>query len=435
MQYAYARCVYSEQQGSDVREFAIIMRLMDTVHDILHSLINHLVPHEGNDYRPHLLERGAMVLMLILILLSFLAANFQAILWQSSDWLVGAVLPAVVVDLTNSERTDLSLPKLTRNPVLDEAATLKAKDMAKNSYFSHDSPTGVTPWHWFKEAGYTFAHAGENLAVYFSDSSEVVDAWMNSPTHRANIVGNQYREIGVGVARGTYDGFETVFVVQMFGTPAIPAVKEVAVVPVVADTVVEPPLPVVTERAVLATVTTESETNEPLVAGEMSDTPEPDEPVVKNDARQEMSIISPKPASTSEATTTPATVSSLSSTATPPVAFEEEARTVMGAAEAVSMYSGMAASSTNLTPAPYTTIDLATEPTPKVAVLATEPSKLLQFIYLLLGGITAFVLLLSVLLEWRHHRPVQTAYGIVLLMIMTGLFYVHTMIIAGAVIQ
>jgi len=367
-------------------------------------------------------------------LLSFLATNFQALLWQSSDWLVGAVLPAVVIDLTNTERADLALPKLTRNPLLDEAATLKAQDMANNSYFSHDSPTGVTPWHWFKEAGYPFVHAGENLAVYFTDSGEVVDAWMNSPTHRANIVGSQYREIGVGTAKGTYKGFDTVFVVQMFGTPAFPAADEVVVVPAVEATITEPPLPVATERAVLATVTTEPETTQPLVAGDMSDTPELDDTVVKTDARQEMSIMSPKPASTTEESTT-STPAALSSTDTPPEAFEAEARAVMGATEAVSLYSGMAASSTNLTPVPYVTVDLATEPTSKVAVLATEPSKLLQLIYLVLGSITAFVLLLSVMLEWRHHRPVQTAYGLFLLMIMAGLFYVHTVIIAEAVIQ
>jgi hypothetical protein len=405
---------------------------MDTLHDILHSLINHLIPHEGNDYRPHLLQRGAMILMLLLIMLSFLAANFQALLWQSSDWLVGAVLPAVVVDLTNTERADLALPTLTRNPVLDAAATLKAQDMAKNSYFSHDSPTGVTPWHWFKEAGYIFAHAGENLAVYFSDSSEVVEAWMNSPTHRANIVGNQYREIGVGVARGTYDGFDTVFVVQMFGTPAIPATPPVAVAPLPVVTEAPVPLAIATEQTNLATVATESTPTEPLVAGEMSDVPEPDAPMTPYGVE---SGAVPAPERMGEPVTTVATDEAPSSNATPSAVFAEEARTVIGAAEAISLYSGMAASSTNLTPVPYTTVDLETAEAPKVAVLATEPSKLLQLIYLVLGGITALVLLLSVLLEWRHHRPVQTAYGIVLLLIMAGLFYAHTSIIAGAVIQ
>lgn len=412
-------------------EFAIILVPMDTLHDFLHSIINHLIPHEGNDYRPHLLQRGAMILMLVLIMLSFLAANFQALLWQSSDWLVGAVLPAVVVDLTNTERVDLALPKLTRNPVLDEAATLKAQDMAKNSYFSHDSPTGVTPWHWFKEVGYTFAHAGENLAVYFSDSSEVVEAWMNSPTHRANIVGSQYREIGVGVARGTYDGFDTVFVVQLFGTPAIPVVSEVAApLPVVTEAPL--PLSIATKQTNLATAATKTAPSAPLVAGEMSDLGEPGNLVAPNES--ETDSITSGAATASEAVSGGETGWSINTT-TPAAAFAEESKNVIGAAEAISLYSGMAASSTNLTPTPFSTVDLETAKTPPVAVLATEPNKLLQLIYLVLGGITTLVLLLSVLLEWRHHRPVQTIYGIVLLLIMAGLFYVHTTLVAGAIIQ
>lgn len=404
---------------------------MDTIHDVLHSIINHLVPHEGNDYRPHLLQRGAMIMMLVLILLSFLIANFQALLWQSSDWLVGAVLPAVVVDLTNAKRADLALPTLTRNPVLDAAATLKAQDMAKNSYFSHDSPTGVTPWHWFNEAGYPFVHAGENLAVYFTDSGEVVNAWMNSPTHRANIVGSQYREIGVGTARGTYDGFETVFVVQMFGTQALPPRPAIVATNI-------PAIPVATTNIAATSELAVAEVSVPafpLVAGEATDTNEVADEVLETSSF----ATATKPISAAEAVASrrgfepevEVIASSAKATAT---AFAEDAQVVMGAAEAISLYSGMAASSTHLEPAPFLTVDLENVPVPKVTALATEPSKLLQLIYLILGGITALVLLLSVVLEWRHHRPLQTAYGLLLLLVMAGLFYVHTTIIAGAVI-
>lgn len=409
---------------------------MDTIHDFLHSLINHLVPHEGNDYRPHLLQRGAMIMMLILILLSFLAANFQALLWQSSDWLVGAVLPAVVVDLTNTQRLEMALSVLVRNPVLDAAATLKAQDMAKNSYFSHDSPTGVTPWHWFKEAGYPFVNAGENLAVYFSDSGEVVDAWMKSPTHRANIVGSQYREIGVGTAKGTYDGFDTVFVVQLFGTPAIPTVPAPAVV-AQAVPVTLAPLQIATIETNAAAVEGESRSNQPLVAGEMSNEPETS---VTKETNELAEALVPKTATPVRdvkelgAVVPETTSETVTDNTLPPEAFREDAKVMMGAAEAISLYSGMAASSTNLTPVSYATIDIANIAPPKIAVLATEPSQVLQLIYLVLGGLTALVLLLSVLLEWRHHRPVQTAYGLVLLLVMAGLFYVHTTLIAGAVI-
>ncbi len=407
------------------------MLIMDRLHDILHSVINHMIPHEGNDYRPHLLQRGAMIMMLLLIMLSFLVANFQALLWQSSDWLVGAVLPAVVIDLTNTERADLNLPQLTRNVVLDQAAQLKAEDMARNSYFSHDSPTGVTPWHWFKEAGYTFAHAGENLAVYFTDSTEVVDAWMNSPTHRANIVGTNYREIGVGTAKGVYDGYETVFVVQMFGTRALPAT--------VVATVTEPVPVVAVAEPEVAPLIAVSDQGAPQVAGEMMDVPEEETATPKtlahastDTAHEEEEMVG---MTETEPEVAPAPeVVPMESPVVEPVPTPEYTPVVMDSREVMSLYSGLAASSTTLTPAPYTTTDTVLNQAPTVVALATEPSSLLQLIYLVLGSITALALFTSVVLEWRHHRPVQTMYGLALLLIMAGLFYIHTIISSGAVV-
>ncbi len=422
-------------------EFGILIVFMDTIHDIVHSIINHLIPHEGNDYKPHLLQRGAMVMMLLLIMVSFLAANFQALLWQSSDWLVGAVLPAVVIDLTNTERATLDLPQLSRNVVLDQAAKLKAEDMARNSYFSHDSPTGITPWYWFKQAGYPFVHAGENLAVYFTDSTEVVDAWMNSPTHRANIVGTNYREIGVGTAKGTYDGFETVFVVQMFGTPAVAQ-------PVVS--VVSAPLPKATPAPLVAVAPEPLETygesvdqGSPQVAGEMMDVPE--ETIVAstvdiNNTKKEQEAVPVSLAmidSTDEPRVVPVAQHERTFATVPPVPTPEyipATNAPVDNREVVSLYSGMAASSTNLTPAPYTTANNVLNNAPIMAALATEPSTLLQLIYLILGSITALALIASVVLEWRHHRPVQTVYGLALLLVMAGLFYIHTIISTGAIV-
>ena len=409
---------------------------MDIVHDFLHSIINHLVPHEGNDYRPHLLQRGAMVMMLLLIMVSFLAANFQALLWQSSDWLVGAVLPAVVIDLTNTQRTSLALPQLTRNVVLDQAAQLKAEDMARNSYFSHESPTGVTPWHWFEEAGYPFVHAGENLAVYFTDSSDVVDAWMKSPTHRANIVGNQYREIGVGTAKGIYDGFETVFVVQLFGTPAI---KTVVSAPPVSFPVATPaPLVAVVAEPAETFVET-SDQGAPQVAGEMIDVPPP--VLALHPVSDETTIVQEKQMAATIATESDMSevpdsqlVLGVNPTEEPTTSAAVPAVLPTDSREVVSLYSGMAASSTNLTPVPYTTSNSVINQVPTMAALATEPNTLLQLIYLILGSITAFALIASVVVEWRHHRPLQTVYGLALLLMMAGLFYIHTIISSGAIV-
>lgn len=159
---------------------------------------------------------------------------------------VAAVISSVLVELTNTERSAQGLGTLTVNPVLTAVAEAKAADMAAKGYFAHTSPEGLTPWHWFKEKNYKFLYAGENLAVDFTESSDVERAWMNSPTHRANVVGTQFTEIGIATAQGTYQGRPTTFVVQVFGTPApqeITTPKAATTTPkrIVRDVVTTPP--------------------------------------------------------------------------------------------------------------------------------------------------------------------------------------------------
>lgn len=178
------------------------------------------IPHARNDFQPYILRRVALSGMAVLVGISFAAANIHVLILQHSAWLAANVIPAVVFDLTNESRVAEAHFPLRRNSVLDEAARLKAEDMAAYSYFAHESPRGETPWTWFEKAGYKYAYAGENLAVHFFDSGEVVDAWLESPGHRANIMHDRYTEIGIGTAKGTYEGYDTIFVVQMFGTPA-----------------------------------------------------------------------------------------------------------------------------------------------------------------------------------------------------------------------
>ena len=158
------------------------------------------IPHEDNGYKPDFLESFSMGIMLVLVLISFAIANLQALIWISSDFLVSSVLPSIIVNLTNEERSDESIGSLRRNILLDTAAQLKADDMASNEYFAHYSPEGISPWYWFDQVAYNYVKAGENLAVHFNDSGKVVDAWMDSPTHRANIMNGDYTEIGIGTA-------------------------------------------------------------------------------------------------------------------------------------------------------------------------------------------------------------------------------------------
>ncbi len=401
------------------------------LHRFLHTFITHFIPHDGNDYAPHFLRRAATVGMFGLVLLSFTMANIQALLWQQSDWLVGAILPAVVVDLTNQERALNAAPQVVRSSVLDAAATLKAQDMAKNSYFSHDSPTGVTPWFWFEAVNYPFVHAGENLAVYFTDSREVVEAWMNSPSHRANIVDSDYREIGIGTARGTYKGYDTIFVVQLFGTPA--AAIQPAPVVVAAPT----PVPVfaVVEEA-LATIGSTSEAVAAIESGEveiidllaLNQTPE-----VAGETITEEAVITEPAVGTPEMAVAADAEPALVPPDTLAVPQRKINPQVFDSYDV--LYSDLAASSTKLFPAVLSVPDNNGGTTaPMVARLATEPNHLLQNIYIVIGFMVVLALLTSVLLEWRHHRPIQTAHGLLLLVIMCALFTIHSMITGGAVI-
>ncbi len=124
-----------------------------------------------------------------------------------------------IVGLTNESRESFELLPLKVSEALTRAAQNKAENMLDLQYFSHVSPDGKKPWDWMKEAGYRYLYAGENLAVYFTTSESLVDAWLRSPTHRQNITGRQFTEIGVGVARGEFKEFKTAIVVALFGNP------------------------------------------------------------------------------------------------------------------------------------------------------------------------------------------------------------------------
>lgn len=149
----------------------------------------------------------------------FLVRNISdKLAFDRLDYL-SAVVSTTLTDLANESRTESGLSGLTVNPVLVSAAQAKANDMAQKGYFAHQSPDGKTPWVWIQESGYQYIYAGENLAIDFSESWNVNEAWLNSPTHRANMMYPNFTEIGIAIATGTYNGRDTTFVVQMFGTP------------------------------------------------------------------------------------------------------------------------------------------------------------------------------------------------------------------------
>lgn len=138
------------------------------------------------------------------------------------------ILSSVLVLETNEFRTTNNESSLVESPLLTSAAQMKANDMAIKGYFSHIGPNGEKPWVWFKKIGYKYSYAGENLAVDFTESEDVTVGWINSAKHKANLLNTNFTEIGIGVAKGMYDGHETTFVVQFFGKPFNKEVVSVA---------------------------------------------------------------------------------------------------------------------------------------------------------------------------------------------------------------
>ena len=136
-----------------------------------------------------------------------------------------------VIEITNKYRSiNGNLPALTENSKLDFSAEKKLQDMFVKGYFEHISPNGTGVGDLGSEVGYEYIIIGENLALgNFKDDQSLVDAWMASPGHRANILNNRYKEIGVSVGKGTYNGQNVWMAVQHFGLPksACPSIDEV----------------------------------------------------------------------------------------------------------------------------------------------------------------------------------------------------------------
>ena len=110
-----------------------------------------------------------------------------------------------VADLVNAQRANHGLSALTFSEKLADGARAKSLDMARNNYFSHNSPTYGSAFDMMKTFGITYKTAGENIAKGYSSPEAVVTAWMNSESHRENILHPGYTAIGVGyIADGGY---------------------------------------------------------------------------------------------------------------------------------------------------------------------------------------------------------------------------------------
>ncbi len=121
---------------------------------------------------------------------------------------------AEVVTLTNRERARAGLPSLAVDPLLAAAAQAYSADMAARAFYSHTSPEGTQPWDRAAAAGSTRRSIGENIACGQRSPAEVVEGWMNSPGHRANILKPAFTHLGIGFAGGGPAG---TYWTQLFG--------------------------------------------------------------------------------------------------------------------------------------------------------------------------------------------------------------------------
>jgi len=124
-----------------------------------------------------------------------------------------------IYELINAERANAGLAPLATNTLLENSACAKAQHMIDNNYWGHVAPDGTQPWYFFDQAGYAYSRAGENLAYGHNTEESVISVWMNSPTHKENILGD-YQEDGLCVLNNiTYQGYVgTNLIVHHFGT-------------------------------------------------------------------------------------------------------------------------------------------------------------------------------------------------------------------------
>lgn len=137
--------------------------------------------------------------------------------FSASAW---AMSPEEILQNINTQRQKFFLPPYTLNSQLSQAAAAKAQDMITKNYWSHLSPQGTTPWSFILKSGYSYQSAGENLADGYTHAPALIQAWLDSPGHRRNLLNSNYRQIGVAIVEAEFQGRSTTLVVLMLASPS-----------------------------------------------------------------------------------------------------------------------------------------------------------------------------------------------------------------------
>ncbi len=180
------------------------------------KLAQFLVPHEHNNHHPYIIRHEGLFIATFILLavqfFSFSDITSAHVLGYGTD-----INKDKIIELTNQERSSRGLGTLKENSLLNQAATLKGQDMFAKDYWAHFAPDGTSPWYFFKQVGYNYTWAGENLARDFSTSAGVIAGWMASQGHRDNMLNPNFTDIGISVQNGTLQGDQTTLVVEHLG--------------------------------------------------------------------------------------------------------------------------------------------------------------------------------------------------------------------------
>ncbi len=175
------------------------------------KIADFFIASESNDYRPGALSYKAfliygLIILLFRLILGVLPAHSAAVESQT------------LMDLINTERSSRNLTVLITNASLLTAANQKSQDMIDRDFFAHIDPDGNYVWPKIMTAGYgQYKILGENLAVDFSTSEGMIKAWLDSPTHRANLLHTDFLEQGLVALYGDFEGRYTNLTTSLFG--------------------------------------------------------------------------------------------------------------------------------------------------------------------------------------------------------------------------
>lgn len=175
------------------------------------------IPHQKNNHRAKLLHNVSLFVLILAVAFSSSLAIFLRHSYPQVLGITYQISDIELLNLTNYERQQNGLAPLNLDKQLSIAATNKGQHMLQHDYWAHFAPDGTSPWQFIKAAGYDYSYAGENLARGFTTSVDAMNAWMKSPTHKANILSPLYKDVGFAVKEGKLQGEDTILIVQEFG--------------------------------------------------------------------------------------------------------------------------------------------------------------------------------------------------------------------------